>query len=306
VLSVSTTVLNYEAWHDTSECLRALRASSHRRQWLTVVDNGSTNEPTEEVLAQLVGTTFVQTGENLGYAGGNNAGIRVGLERGADLFLVVNPDLRVEPNTIAKLVDAMIMHPEAGIVGPRILNGGSKPMTVWFNGADVDRSTGATRVRDLGTEADALTDEQTVPTDYVTGACMLVRREVLDDIGLIPEEYFLYFEETEFNLRARATGWATLLVGSARGHHYKSAAGRLPSSAYVYYFIRGRLLLAAALDLDGGVEFALDDLQPFIDGWRRRIRDVDAEWLATYQELVDLAIHDGTRRQGGRRDDLPL
>ena len=305
VLSVATTVLNYEAWDDTAECLRALRASTHRRQWITVVDNGSVSEPSPDERAELVGTTLISTGENLGYAAGNNAGIQVGLERRADLFLIVNPDLRVESDTIARMVDAMMLHPEAGILGPRIFNGGSQPLTVWFNGADIDDETGCTRVRDLGAEANSITDERTVRTDYVTGACMLVRREVFEDIGLIPEQYFLYFEETDFNLRARKAGWCSMLVGSAHASHHKQAAGSLPAAHYVYYFIRGRLLLGGSLGIDDDGASALDDLEPFIEGWRRRIDDVDASWLDTYQELVDLAIHDGKQQTGGRRDGLP-
>ena len=305
VLKVSTIVLNYEAWHDTAACLAALRNSSHRRQWITVVDNGSISRPTESEQAALSGTTYVETGENLGYAGGNNVGIRLALERGADFVLIVNPDLRVQRDTIARLVDAMSLHPEAGILGPRIVNGGSSPSTVWFNGADVDRMTGSTRVRDLGAAEAELTNHRTVPTDYVTGACMLVRREVFEDVGMIPEQYFLYFEETDFNLRARDAGWLTKLVGSAKAAHYKESAGRLPAPHYVYYFVRGRILLGAALGIDDGGSSALDDLASFIEGWRRRVREVNESWLDTYQELVELGIEDGVNGRGGRRDVLP-
>ena len=186
MLSVATTVLNYESWADTARCLKALRSSTYRQQWITVVDNGSIERPDPDQQNALVGTTFIEVLENIGYAAGNNRGIQVGIDRDADLFLVVNPDLLVEPETIATLVSAMTAHPEAGIVGPRIVNGGSEPLSVWFNGADVDRSTGNTRVRDLGVEAASLNYKQPVPTDYVTGACLLVRREVFEDIGPFP------------------------------------------------------------------------------------------------------------------------
>lgn len=298
-------VLNHQHWDDTVGCCEALRHSTFDRQWLTVVDNGSDAPPSRAQREVLVGVARVDTGDNLGYAAGNNRGIELALERGADAVLLVNPDLRVEPDTIERMVAVLRDHPDVGIVGPRVRNGGSRPATIWFDGATVDLDgAGASAHVNSGVEFHRVADDVgIVDTDYVTGAAMLVRREVFDDVGLLPERYFLYFEETDFNVRAHRRGWRLLVDPTARVVHYQRSYERVPTPRYVYYYVRNRIVFGRRFS-----ELSPEELEAsarrWADGWRSRIAERAPAWLDTFDHLVDTAVADAHQDRTGRRADI--
>lgn len=272
---------------------------------MVVIDNGSKASVVETLRDTLdPGIPVVSNGDNLGYAAGNNVGIRYVLANGADFVWVLNPDTVVEPDTLSRMVGVMHRYPQAGIVGTRILNGAYNPPTIWFNGGVIDwEAEGATSHRDIGKRHDEVTSHRVMPVDYVTGASMLVRRPVFADVGLLPEEYFLYFEETDFCTRAWAAGWDNLIDSGATLWHYKRSAAYIPSPYYVYYFCRGRLLFRDKF-VEGPSDDIPQDLREFIQAWRRKVSDRASHWLDTYDQLVSWAIEDGLSGVHGRRDDI--
>lgn len=301
---VFTVVLNYRTHDDTLRCLESLSQSTRRSQFPVVVDNASGPEAVERLRAGLPATTLLVSGENLGYAGGNNLAIRYALERDAEFVWILNPDTSVEAATLEQLLDTARRRPEAGLLGPRVLYGGSRPLTVSSDGGRIDwQQGGATSNRNDGVAVTELPDEGAHEVDYVTGSSLLVRAEVFEDVGLLPEEYFLYFEETEFACRAAAAGWAALVDVGARIHHYKRSFGPLPEPYYVYYYLRARLLFAQRCsDADPGtVEASLDH---FVLSWRDRVGRHAPGWLDTYDWLVDQAFADGHAGRTGRRDEI--
>jgi len=114
--------------------------------------------------------------------------------------------------------------------------------------------------------------------DFVPGAAMLVRRRVFDDIGLLPEEFFLYFEETEFCVRAAVAGWKVAVEPSALAVHRFASADGLPTETLLYYFIRNRLLFGQKRT-DRPFEALLADLEGFIASWRRRVEERNPQWM---------------------------
>lgn len=303
-MKVFTAILNYRHPADTLRCVAALRASTWRDQHLVVVDNGSTPETAGALRAGLPATTLLTPDDNLGYGAGNNLAIRYALEREAEAVWLLNPDSIPEPGTLERMVRLAGTRPDAGIIGCRVLYAGSRPARIWFNGGLIDwERGGATSHRDDGARDAQVPAAGPLPTDYVTGAAMLVRREVFEDVGLLPEDYFLYFEETDFNVRARRAGWEILVETRARMAHDKRSTGRLPAPYYVYYFVRNRLRFGTAF-----TDLPVDEVDAFLDGWvgawRAKVAEREPAWLPAYEALVAAARADARAGVRGRRGDL--
>lgn len=304
--TVGTVVLNYRSTEDTVRCVDSLRTSSQLDQLVVVVDNDEDGPATTELRSRVGnGVDVLCTGDNLGYAAGNNIGIRHVLARRPDFVWILNPDAEVEPETLERLLAAVEEHPDIGVVGPRILHGESRPPRIWFDGGVVDAARwGATWHRHAGRPEATVPPTGPVDVDYVTGASMLVRRAVLDRVGLIPEHYFLYFEETEFCLRVREAGWRTMVDPRARMHHHKRSSGAVPTPYYLYYMTRNRMHFAQR-NFGGEIDAVLADLREvFLDPWRRKVEQNAPGWTATFDEIVDLAVRDARAGVLGRRREV--
>lgn len=295
-------ILDFRSPEDTRACVQSLRASTYRAQFPVIVDNSPGGEEAEELRETLFPLRVLVAGENLGYAGGNNLGIRHALEHDADLVWILNPDTVVEADALEHLLESARAHPEVGLWGPRVLYGGSDPPVIASDGGLLGDPDGV-GIRHLH---DGEPDHDHPPAgliepDYVTGSSLLVRAAVLREVGLLDERYFLYFEETDYALRARQEGWRVAVQPRARVHHFRRSSGRLPTPHYVYYYIRGRFLFDRAHAHIGWATTnrALDE---FIEGWRERVARGAPEWLETFDDLVERAVADGLAGRGGRCD----
>lgn len=299
---VYAVVLNHRHSRDALRAVASLFESTPRPS-IVVVDNGSPPRQLEVLRSGLpADVSFVESGENLGYAGGNNLGIAVALRAGADFVWILNADVVVEPEALGLLLATAASHPQAGIIGSRVLHGRGEE--IWFNGGAIVWSRGgATRHLGMGkadTEVPALGPSV---VDYITGAAMLVRSEVFADAGLLPEDYFLYFEETDFSVRARLVGWWAMLEPRSRVRHFKRSSGALPQPYFVYYFIRNRIVFGTRYTGWPAARIVADQ-QRFIESWRRRVKERAPEWLPVYERLVQMAIEDGTAGRVGRRKEI--
>jgi GT2 family glycosyltransferase len=298
-------VLNFRHPEDTLRCIASLRRSAERAVFPVVVNNESGGDDADRLKHNLGSAVPVlETPANLGYAAGNNVGIRHALERDADYVWILNPDTEVEPATLQLMMATMEARPNAGTVGSLNLVGGSSPSIIQFAGGHIDWEAGAvTTSIGQGQPLTSRPRREPYDVDYVAGTSMLVRRGVFEDVGLIPEQYFLYFEETDLQVRAARKGWKSVMNPLARVHHYQRSNGHLPAPYYIYYYIRGRLLFGKEFtDLtDDALEAGL---APFVDGWRTRVADRAPEWLDTYNQLVAWAIADGAAGRTGSRSDV--
>lgn len=296
---VYTIVLNFMRSDDTLRCVESLRQSTYRNQFLVVVDNGSGDEAWEMLERGIGPAPIIRSDDNLGYAGGNNLGIRHALDRDADYLWILNPDTLVEPESLEHLVRTMSRFPEAGIVGSRLVRE-DDGTTVLFNGGTIDWEQGGKPVLpDMGKpEKEAATTVTSI--DYASGASMLVRRQLFDEIGLLPEHYFLYFEETDFNVRAGRAGWKVLLEPRSRVLHFRRSWAAVPAPYYVYYFVRNRLLFGRTFT-DAPVETMLADLDRSLSSWRKKM---PPERLGAFERLVEAAISDGRDGRDGVRPEF--
>lgn len=130
---------------------------------------------------------------------------------------------------------------------------------------------------------------------------MLVRSDVFGDVGLLPEDFFMYFEETEFCVRAAATGWKVAVEPRAEVVHRFGPAGGLPTETLVYYFVRNRLLFGMR-----HTEVPFDDLvadvESFVGSWRRRVTERVPQWLERFEQLVVMAVEDARAGVDGKRE----
>jgi GT2 family glycosyltransferase len=225
-------VLSYNGRDDTLAALESLRGVE-----TVVVDNGSSDGSADAVAERFPEVELVRTGVNLGFAGGNNVGIRRALDRGADWVLLLNNDAEAEPGLVDALAVAAAVRPDAGVLACKVLFADSDRL--WYAGAGFDAILGRSRHEGFG-EPDG--PGELADTSRATGAAMAVSRAAIEAAGLLDEELFLYAEDLEWSLRIRGAGFAVVYVPEARvRHRVSAAAGGAGSPTTSYYEARNML-----------------------------------------------------------------
>jgi GT2 family glycosyltransferase len=238
---VTIIVLNWNGLNDTLDCLESLDQLDYENYEVVVVDNGSVDGSVPVIREQFPGVTIIETGENLGYAGGNNVGLRYAMVQGADYALLLNNDTVVDPTFLRILVDAAEVDPAVGIAGPTICYQ-ERPDIIWSAGGAIDWQRGSTRMVGLDERDEGQFGAEPRPVDFVTGCAMLVRRAVMEQVGLLDERFFAYYEETEWCVRVTRAGYKILHVPLAQMWHKISPSARADSPLVHYYMTRNRLL----------------------------------------------------------------
>jgi hypothetical protein len=238
---VTVIVLHWNGLADTLECLESLADLDYPAYGVAVVDNGSDDGVGAAVRERFPTVTVLENGQNLGYAGGNNVGLEYALAQGADYALLLNNDTQVAPDFVRRLVDAAEGDPLIGMAGPTIYYYG-QPNVIWSAGGRIDWQRGSTRMVGLDEPDEGQCGTEPRRIDFVTGCALLVRRAVMERVGLLDERFFAYYEETEWCVRAGRAGFKIVHVPSARIWHKISPAARADSPLVHYYMTRNRLL----------------------------------------------------------------
>jgi GT2 family glycosyltransferase len=243
---VAIVILCYNGVADTLACLRSLHGLDYPRDRyeLLVVDNASGDGTAEAVRRSAPGVTVIETGANLGYAAGNNVGLRYALDHGHDYALLLNNDTEVAPDFLRLLVEAVEVDPVAGAAGPTIYYA-EQPDLIWSAGGTLDRARGLSRMRGNG-ERERGQFRDVSPVDFATGCALLLRRSALERIGLLDERFFMYYEETEWCARLARAGMRTLHVPRAHLWHKIPVLDRVDRPYVAYYMTRNRLLFLRA------------------------------------------------------------
>ena len=220
-----------------------------------VVDNGST-DGTDEELSEYrlpnMGYRFLETGSNLGFAGGNNVGIKDAIKRGSDYVLLMNNDLILSKDLLVQLVKAAEWDKKIGLLSPKMYfargyefhkdryQQSELGRVFWYAGGIIDRDNVYTFHRGVDEVDHGQYDDQ-VETDTASGACVLIRREVVKDIGYLREKYFLYWEDADYSERARRAGWKVVYTPATFLWHKVSQASGIGSHLNDYFLTRNRL-----------------------------------------------------------------
>jgi GT2 family glycosyltransferase len=198
-------IVNWNGWEDTLACLESLARTDYPDLRVIVVDNGSTDDSSARLRESPAEFTLIEAGENLGFAGGNNLGIRRALADGAELVWLLNNDTAVAPEAPQKLARFAMEHEgEAEFFGSWITLY-DDPGMLWFGGGLYDWRTGALGNRYFNQAIHDLSSAGSVyETAWVTGCSVVVHASQLETLGLMDEDLFLYQEEVEWQLRNNA------------------------------------------------------------------------------------------------------
>lgn len=232
-------LVNWNGKEVTLDCLRSLAQVKYPQFRILVVDNASTDGSVESFRAEFPGAELLPLPENRRFAGGNNAGIRYALDRGAEILLLLNNDTTVDSTFLDCMVDAYRREPAAGIVAPKIYYH-DQPETIWYAGGRISFWTGT--MRHIGIrEKDHGQYDSAADTGYATGCCILTGRNVVERIGLLDESYFMYGEDADWSLRAQRAGYRVIYEPRARVWHKisVSAGGHLSRFKITHKYLSG-------------------------------------------------------------------
>lgn len=224
--------LNWNNWPFTSQLLSALADLRYARRKIVVVDNGSSDDSVTRLAAAFPGVEILQAGRNLGFAAGNNVGLRKALEQGADYAWLINNDARPAPDALDALVRAAEASPRAGAVGSAVYDARRPEVLEAWGGGTVVPWRGSVRPARRPGE----------PVEYITGTSMLLRCEALRQAGLFDEQFFLYWEDADLCRTLAQKGWLLAVAADSRVWHASSTtAGRDPH-ARMYHIVRSCVL----------------------------------------------------------------
>lgn len=196
---VTCIVLNWNGWQDTVDCLEVLNVSTYSNISVLVVDNGSTDDSVSRIRNAHPGVAIIETRRNLGFAGGNNAGIRHALAQGAEYVWLLNNDTTPAPDALSALVAKATSDSGLGAVASVSYYADTPSEVEAWGGAHVNLWCGFGR-----------NSTQPRPDEWfhsLNGTSLLISKAALEDAGLLDEGFFLYWEDTEFCLRLRKRGW---------------------------------------------------------------------------------------------------
>ena len=237
---VVSIILNSSRRADTLECLASLDAGAYQPHTALVLDNASTDGSVEAIQAAFGSTHILPLAENRGYAGNNNLGLRWALDHGADWVLVLNEDTVLAPDCLARLVEVGESDPRVGIVGPMVYHY-DEPAVIQSAGGALGPYWRAGQIGQ--NERDQGQYRQPRPVEWIAGCAMLVRRALIEQIGLLDERFFIYWEEIDWCLRAGRAGWRLMHVPAARLWHKGVRRDYRPPPAVTYYTTRNQFLL---------------------------------------------------------------
>jgi len=237
-------VLNWDGMVDTLACLSSLRKCNYDNKEVVVVDNGSSDHSAEIIQARFPEVHIIHNMTNEGFCKGNNIGIRYALDNKAEYVWLLNNDTEVESSTLSKLVENAEESTEIGLVSPVLCYFEDKTK-VQFSGSYIDLKTFEIHYPECKESPDAIF--QTGPNVILWGTALLIKRTVIENIGLLDERFFAYWEDTDYSIRSIKGGFRNVVCKDARIYHKRpiTPEGEVPkkSSFYYYFYERNRILL---------------------------------------------------------------
>lgn len=255
-------VLNWNAPADTVGCLASLRQLHGINPTIVVVDNGSCDGSMAEIedylqrnrhkaiilsaqecqefdCTGMVDMYVIRNDFNAGYAGGNNIGIRFAVSKlGVDYVWIVNNDARFDKNSLLRLVDVANGDDRIGFVGAVVLYSDRDGIIQCFGGGKVHPLLGKNRLLLKGESVECLKGRRHKLPDYLMGVSLLVKADIVRDVGLMDDAYFMYSEEVDWQYRARARGWK--IAVAVDSHVYHADSGSLRGSRWRFHYYRNR------------------------------------------------------------------
>jgi GT2 family glycosyltransferase len=234
--NVGVIILTYNRKAVVKTCLASIQKSDYRDFSIVVIDSASKDGTSDMIITEFPFVKLIRGKNNLGYTGGNNLGIKYAVENDFDYILILNDDTILAPDSISKLVKVIESDPEIGLVNPRIIE---------YENGEVCNSYGDYNFY-LGLGYNSLLYvTNPVNINLLRGTCFLIKKSVFEDIGLMDEEYFLYFDEADLSFRVKKAGYKMFFNPEAIVYHQlrHSFSGKI-NDKVLYYSTRNELLFA--------------------------------------------------------------
>lgn len=237
-----TVILNTNRRDDTLACLDSLEKATYKNNEIIVLDNHSQDGSVSAIRSAFPNVKIIELCDNRGYAGNNNVGIRAALEQGAEWIFVLNEDTILAPDCLPSLVTVGEADPRIGMLGPMVYHY-DEPEVIQSAGGWMNRFWEAGHIGQNVQDRGQFTQPR--PVEWLTGCSLLVRRGVIDQVGMLDERFFIYSEETEWCFRARKAGWRLVHVPQAKLWHKGVKRDYSPSPSVIYYMTRNHFLMLA-------------------------------------------------------------
>lgn len=239
---VAIIILNWKRSALTLACLESVASLNYPpdRMKIVVVDNASRDGSVEAVCDAYPGVVVIENSENLGYAGGNNVGIRWALKVGADFILILNNDVLVSDDILIRLLSSFIENPQVAVATPLIIDSNDSNR-VWSLGASLLYNRAEVRRLYAGQEVSSVKFLAPFPVDIAPGSALMVKANIFTEVGLMDEAYFLFYEEGDWCLAVGERGFKIYAVPQAAVQHKGSATIGKDTAALDYYMVRNRL-----------------------------------------------------------------
>jgi len=270
-IDLTIILVNWNGSDDTINCLTSVHQSPYKNFNIIVVDNGSTKEEIIKLKESNLDFQLIETGENLGYTGGNNVGISKFLEMDTDQVLLLNNDTFVEPSALQNLVLSASSDLHVGILSPKILYHPKRNL-VWSAGAKLNYRFLMGKL--IGYKKQYVEKgpyDEVCLVDYVSGCAMLIKKKVILDIGLLHDDYFATCEDIDYCLEARKAGYEIKYEPKGTVWHIESASsGGTDSPQYVYYQTRNYYIFHSR-QAENLVQLTLSQLYYFLYTLKRSL-----------------------------------
>ncbi|EKE19478.1 MAG: glycosyl transferase family protein [uncultured bacterium] len=224
-------ILNFNGLATLPNCLSSVFQSDYPNFEVIVVDNDSKDGSFEQARQQFSRVHFIKNSSNIGFAKGNNIGIRYALEKFADYVFVLNNDTVIEKNALSLLEKTAAANSKAGIISPLISDSNNE---TWFAG-------GVVNWKEMkNTHLHHAISKNAYSTEYVSGCAMFIKKDVFKKIGLFDERFFLYYEDADFSLRTRKASFDLLVEPAAKVKHLEQSISA--NSLKTYWLVLSGLL----------------------------------------------------------------
>jgi GT2 family glycosyltransferase len=285
---VTVILLNYNGKQDTLECLESIQKLQQKKTKINtiVVDNASKDDSVNVIRAKFPKVTIIENKNNLGFCEGNNVGVKLAFDEGADFALILNNDTIVHPNLVEGLVQTA-KNQKVGIVSPKIYfapgfefhkdrySKGERGKVIWYAGGLIDWNNILPQHKGVD-QVDKGQFEKSEETSFATGCATLVSREAFKNLGLYDSVYFAYFEDADFSLRAQNHGYRVFYSPKAILWHKNASTFGGSGSPFQDYFITRNRLIFGLRHAPPRAKFALlrESFKFIIKGPERKRRAV--------------------------------
>ncbi len=280
-LRVLVLILNWNGADDTVQLIQNLQNVEYPFFDILVIDNDSSDNSVNKIHKAFSEIEIIQTDSNLGYAGGNNVGLRIAIERAYDYVLILNNDLTVAPDIVDLLLDAFRKDTRIAIAGPKIYRT-DKPEELFYPAWKIDLNKWLFYRAGNAPDPSGITD-----VDFVQGCAMMLRTVFIEEVGMFDERFHLYCEDADLAVRARVEDWRTVEVEATSAWHRGYGSSGRNSPLKTYYSLRNRLLF---IKKHGRRRWSLR--------WRLLFFDAGRSCIRAFGDILSGRVADGLKTVG--------